>query len=148
MHIKNFSLLAGLFMLMMGIISFFPPLNVTEGIPALNVNLSYGMFLDMFPMNIFNKVALIAFGIAGVMAYMRTYHSLYYSILFSKTVFWVMGLLAILGLFPETNTLIGNWPLFGFEIIAHGSFALLGGYYGFIATREDNIHQNHQMYKI
>ena len=149
MHTKNFALIGGLVMLMMGLISFLPTLNVVEGLPPINVNLSYGMFLDLFPLNIFNKLALILFGAAGVWAYFvkDNYH---FSILFSKVVFWAMGALAILGLFPETNTLFGYWPLFGFEIIAHGIFALLGGYFGYVATRENTIKQPsaHRLHKI
>ena len=41
-----------------------------------------------------------------------------------------MGIAALLGLFPQTNTLFGYWPLFGGEIWAHGIFALLGGFLG------------------
>lgn len=137
MHTKNFALIAGLVMLMMGLIAFVPSLNVVEGLPPIEVNTSYGMFLDIFPLNIFNKIALIIFGIAGVFAYMTSKESYHYSVIYSKVVFWAMGTLAVLGLFPQTNTLFGYWPLFGFEIIVHGLFALLGGYYGYVATRED-----------
>lgn len=141
MHTKNFALISGLVMLMMGLIAFFPTLNVVEGLPPISVNTSYGMFLDLFPMNIFNKLALIIFGIAGVWAYSTAHRNFHYSLMFSKTVFWVMGVLAVLGLLPQTNTLFGYWPLFGFEIIAHGIFALLGGYYGYVVTREKVIHR-------
>jgi hypothetical protein len=140
MHTKNFALIAGLAMAMMGLIAFLPTLNVVEGLPPIYVNTSYGMFLDIFPMNIFNKLILIVFGITGVAAYMTAHRSLHFSIMYSKIVFWSMGALAILGLFPETNTLFGYWPLFGFEIIVHGLFALLGGYYGYVATREEMLH--------
>lgn len=143
MHTKNFSLIGGLVMLMMGIIAFVPSLNVVEGLPPLIVNTSYGMFLDIFPLNIFNKLTLIFFGIAGVAAYMTSENSLQYSIIYSRIVFWAMGILAMLGLFPETNTLFGYWPLFGFEIIVHGLFAALGGYYGYVANREEVAHQAH-----
>jgi hypothetical protein len=147
MHTKNFALIGGLVMLTMGLIAFVPAMNVTEGLPPLYINMSYGMFLDLFPMNVFNKIALIAFGIGGLAAYFTTTDTLHYSIVFSKIVFWVMGALALLGLFPQTNTLFGYWPLFGFEIIAHGIFALIGGYYGYIANKEDTFHTTHKMHK-
>ena len=148
MHIKNFALIGGLIMMTMGLISFLPTMNVTEGLPSLSINTSYGMFLDLFPMNIFNKVLLIAFGIGGLSAYFTTKNTLHYSIIFSQTVFWVMGALSILGLFPQTNTLFGYWPLFGFEIIVHGIFALIGGYYGYIADKEEVFHTPHRLHKI
>jgi hypothetical protein len=148
MHTKNFALIGGLVMLMMGLIAFLPSLNVVEGLPPIYLNVSYGMFLDMFPLNILNKLALILFGAFGVGAYFAK-ENLKYSIMFSKVVFWVMGALAVLGLFSETNTLFGYWPLFGFEIIAHGIFALLGGYFGYVATREETFdHTAHRLHKI
>ena len=148
MHIKNFALIGALIMMTMGLISFLPKMNVTEGLPSLSINTSYGMFLDLFPMNIFNKLLLIAFGISGLSAYFTTKNTLHYSIVFSRVLFWIMGALSILGLFPQTNTLFGYWPLFGFEIIVHGIFALLGGYYGYIAENEERFHSPHRLHKI
>ena len=148
MHTKNFALIGGLVMLMMGLISFIPTMNVTEGLPPLYVNTSYGMFLDLIPMNIFNKLALLLFGAGGLMAYFTTKDTLHYSIMYSKIVFWGMGVLALLGLFPQTNTLFGYWPLFGFDIIVHGIFSLIGGYYGYIANKEDTFRLPHRMHKI
>ncbi len=143
---RNFALIAGLIMLMMGLIAFVPSLNVTEGLPPIYVNTSYGMFLDVFPLNIFNKLALILFGVAGVSCYFSREHSTHYSIVYAKVVFWAMGALAILGIIPQTNTLFGYWPLFGFEIFTHGIFAIAGGYYGYVIHRSDSYH--HHMHKV
>jgi len=148
MHTKNFALIGGLVMLIMGLISFVPAMNVTEGLPPLYVNMSYGMFLDLFPMNVFNKMALLAFGIGGLAAYFTTKDTLHYSIVFSKIVSWVMGALALLGLFPQTITLFVYWQFFVFEIFTHGIFALIGGYYGYIANKEDTFHTPHRMHKV
>lgn len=148
MNIKNFALIGGLAMISLGLISFIPSLNVTEGLPPIYINMSYGMFLDLFPMNVFNKVALIAFGTGGIVAFFAAKDDLFYSINFSKIIFWTMGALSILGLFPQTNTLFGYWPLFGFEIIVHGIFSLIGGYYGYIADKDRTIQTTHRMHKI
>ncbi len=149
MQTKNFALIGGLIMSIMGIISFIPAMNVTEGLPPLMVNTSYGMFLDIFPMNIFNKAALLIFGIAGVWAYFTPENNLYYTSLYAKVVFWVMGALALLGLFPQTNTLFGYWPLFGFEIIAHGAFAIAGAYYGYIVNKHASYNSRpHRLHKV
>lgn len=86
---------------------------------------------------------MILFGCWGVGVYFSSAHSTHYSIIFSKTVFWVMGALAILGMIPQTNTLFGHWPLYGFEIITHGIFAIAGGYYGYYLTRDFSFHKNH-----
>ena len=139
MQTKNFALIGGLIMSIMGIIAFIPAMNIREGLPPLVVNTSYGMFLDIFPMNIFNKMTLLIFGSAGIWSYFTSNNNLYYTSLFSKVVLWVMGALAVIGLFPETNTLFGYWPLFGFEIIQHGVFALVGAYYGYIVNNSETL---------
>lgn len=149
MATRNFALLCGILMLAMGCLALIPTLNSgVESLPVLYVNTSYGLFLDLFPMNIFNKIALIVFGLSGMSCYFAK-HSHHYSIIFSKVVFWVMGTLAILGLFSQTNTLSGYWPLFGYEVLAHGVFAALGGYFGFLSSREDiHHHHPHRMHKV
>ncbi|MEQ1877512.1 MAG: hypothetical protein ABL958_12775, partial [Bdellovibrionia bacterium] len=52
-----------------------------------------------------HKLALIGFGIWGVAA--SRMDLVEPSVLFSRVVAIVMGLLAVLGIFPETNTLMG-----------------------------------------
>lgn len=130
MHPRRFALIAGIIMLAMGVFAFIVP-GPMAGLPVLNLENSYGFFLNLFPMNVLNKVALIAFGIAGIAAANMKTTSLPNSIRWSKLVFFVMGALAILGLFPETNTLGGYWPLFGMEFWAHAAFSILGAYFGF-----------------
>ncbi len=128
MNTKNFALWGGSVMLAMGVISLIPMVvGSSEILPPLNVEVSYGQFLNIFPMNIFNKVALIAFGLAGI----YVSKDFQQSITFSRTVFYVMGALAILGIIPITNTLFGYLPLFGGETIGHAMFAGLGAYFGY-----------------
>lgn len=148
MQTKNFALIAGLIMLIMGLASFAPILNTTEGLPPIKVNTSYALFLDVFPLNIFNKLALILFGIWGILTYFKREKSFEYSVTYAKAIFWVMGGLAVLGIIPQTNTLFGYWPLYGFEIFAHGIFAFAGYYYGYIITREEHFHHPHHMHKV
>lgn len=137
MQPRKFALIGGIVMLAMGLLSLIPalylyPQNVE--LPGLMVQTSYGLFLGIFPMNIFNKVALILFGLAGIGATRAPTTSLPKSITWSRWVFFVMAPLAVLGLFPQTNTLNGYWPLFGAEVWAHGIFAILGAYFGFALT--------------
>jgi hypothetical protein len=129
---RRFALVGGIIMLAMGILAFVPGLNGSiEGLPALRLESSYGMFLGIFPMNILNKLVLILMGIWGVVAARNHETDLRNPILFCKTTFVIMGLLTIFGLFPATNTLGGYWPLFGNEIWAHALFAIVGAYFGF-----------------
>lgn len=130
---RKFAFYGGLFMILMGLLAFMPGLSWNSHLlPALFVNESYGMFLGYFPMNILNKAALIVFGVAGVaVSYSSNVQP---SVFFARIVFIVMGLLAILGMFPETNSLYGYWPLFSGEILAHGVLALFGGYFGYVVN--------------
>ncbi|MBC7421167.1 MAG: DUF4383 domain-containing protein [Bdellovibrio sp.] len=132
---KRFALTGGIIMLAIGIISLIPQMvGSIQGLPALNLEQSYGLFLGLFPMNILNKVTLIVFGLAGIYSASKKFTDLPASIKFSRYVFGVMGALAILGIIPQTNTLFGYVPLFGNEVWAHAAFAVLGAYFGFALT--------------
>lgn len=132
MHPQRFAMFGGILMLVMGLVSLIPSLaGSAMDLPPLLNETSYGLFLGFFPMNVFNKIALIAFGIAGIVASRMKGTELPSSIRYSRIVFFAFGLLAILGLIPQTNTLFGYWPLFGGEVVAHAAFALVGAYYGY-----------------
>lgn len=45
-----------------------------------------------------------------------------------------MGVLTILGLFPQTNTLGGYWPIFGADVLLHAVLAIAGAYFGYMLT--------------
>ncbi len=136
MHPKQYALIGGLLMIIVGLLAFIPSLNVVpaSGLPALQVENSYGMFLGYFPMNVLNKVLAIVLGAAGVAAYYAPATSLPKSISWSRIVFAVLGVLAVLGLFEQTNTLFGYMPLFSWNIISSAAFAVLGAYFGFALT--------------
>lgn len=132
MHPKRFAFVAGVIMLLMGVIALVPSMvGSTAGLPPLNVETSYGLFLGYFPMNIFNKVALITFGVLGIWVSSERFTNLPASIYYSRWVFMVMGVLTILGAIPQTNTLMGYWPLFGKDVAEHAVFAILGAYFGY-----------------
>lgn len=132
---RKFALYGGIVMIVFGAVALIPALvGSVEGLPPLQLETSYGLFLNLFPMNILNKVALILFGVAGVLAANAKGTNLPASIKYSRVVFFSMAVLAILGLIPATSTLFGYWPLFGGEVIAHGVFALLGAYFGYALT--------------
>ncbi len=133
MNPRRFSLYGGLFFLVVGVLALIPSLSneMTAHLPYIYVQKSYGVFLNMFPMNIFNKVALIGFGLAGLFVNRDSAVSLPESISFSRWVAYLSGALTILGLFPATNTLFGYWPLFGADAAFHGAMAVVGAYFGF-----------------
>jgi Domain of unknown function (DUF4383) len=129
---RKFALFGGIVMLVMGGVSLIPSLVGPQvGVPLLNLDVSYGLFMGYFPMNIVNKLALIAFGLAGIIVSSLKFTALPRSILYSRIVFFVMGAAAVLGSIPQTSTFYGYWPLFGGEVLAHAVFAVLGAYFGF-----------------
>ncbi len=130
MHPRRFALIAGIVMLATGLLALVVP-GPVAGLPVLHLEQSYGFFLNLFPMNIVSKVASILIGAAGIAAASMKTTSLPNSIRWSKVVFFVMGALAILGLFPETNTLGGYWPLFGASFWSSAAFSVLGAWFGY-----------------
>jgi hypothetical protein len=137
MNPRKFALYGGAIMLLIGVVSLIPAVaGSTLGLPVLRLETSYGLFLGLFPMNIINKIVLILFGVLGLAAANSKFRSLPLSILFSRAVLVVMGAAAVLGLFPDVNTMRGYWPLFGGEVWLHAAFAILGGYFGYALTSQ------------
>jgi len=136
MRPRQFALIAGIVMVVVGILAFIPGLNTVpaEGMPALNVDSSYGLFLGFIPMNALNKILSIAMGAVGIAVAYAPATSLPGSIRWSRVLFVLSGILAILGLFPQTNTLFGYMPLYGWNIVTSAVFAILGAYFGFALT--------------
>ena len=132
MNAKNFALVGGVVMLVIGALSLIPAFTgLAFGLPILRIETSYGLFLGVFPLNIVNKAILIALGMWGIAAASDPALSLPRSITFSRWVFGLSALFVVLGLFPQTNTLFGYAPLFGAGIWLHAVMALLGGIYGY-----------------
>lgn len=136
MNAKNFALVGGIIMLVIGALSLIPAFTgLAFGLPILKIETSYGLFLGIFPLNIVNKAILIGFGLWGVAAASDPVLSLPRSISFSRWVFMLSALFAVLGLFPQTNTLFGYVPLFGAGIWLHAVMALAGGIFGYSAVK-------------
>ena len=142
MNSKKFAFIGGSFMLLMGLFALIPGLTVySKTLPALSIDMNYGYFLNLFPMNIVNKVALIIMGIAGIAASNAGYQenkkiSNKAPVVWSRLVFYVMSLLTILGSFEQIKTFGGYWPLFGNGIWFHALCAISGGYYGYFTFKE------------
>lgn len=142
MNSKKFALIGGSLMLLMGLFALIPGLTVySKTLPVLTIDMSYGYFLNIFPMNIINKVALIVMGLAGIaasnMGFQENKKRIDRSpVVWSRLVFYVMSTLTVLGSFERTNTFGGYWPLFGNEIWFHALCAIGGGYYGYFMIKE------------
>ena len=138
MNVRKYALFGGIFFLAMGIAAFIPGLfqyaDETTNLPALNLNTSYGLFLGFLPMNIVNKLLLIVLGCWGIAASQAPGTSLPRSIVWSRWVFGISGVLAVLGLLPNTNTMFGYWPLFSWNVATSGVISLVAAYFGYRLT--------------
>jgi hypothetical protein len=136
MRPKQFALIAGIVMVLAGVLAFIPNLNVipAEGMPALKIDSSYALFLGFIPMNVLTKILFIAMGAVGIAVSYAPATALPGSIRWSRILFVATAILAVLGLFPQTDTLFGYLPLYGWEVAVMATFAILGAYFGFALT--------------
>ncbi len=130
MQVRKFVWFLGMFLFMLGVLALIPALftSATTGLPSLEVNLSYGLFLGFIPMNIVNKLFLILFGAAGMLA-AKSKDAVRLSVLYCQVMCVGTALLAVLGLIPATQTLGGFWPIFGVNGAICLIVASLTGYF-------------------
>lgn len=131
MNTRTFTRTVGWVMLIIGVFALIPQFStLPDWLPNLKLETSYGLFINLFPMNIINKLALLAFGVAGIWV-SQPRNPIELNIRYSKTLFVVMAIAALLGIYRPLNTLLGYWPLFGADIWLHTVFAGLGAYFGY-----------------
>lgn len=137
---RNFALYGGILLLAMGILSFIMPGDMSF-LPALKLNTSYGLFLGLFPMNIINKLVVSLVGISGIVIANKDSMSAWVN--YNWFVFFAMGVLAILGMFEQTNTLGGYYPLFDGVIGVNGLFAIAAGLCAYASSRTVTYKTHH-----
>jgi hypothetical protein len=134
MAARKYALVAGILYVVIAVLSLNPSFSTHPAwLPSIKLDVSYGLFLNEFVQNIVNKVALLLFGIAGIVVARvgAPEDAERHSIIFARTVCFVMGGAAILGFIHPTQNLFRIWPLWGAEAIFHAVNALIGGYVGF-----------------
>lgn len=130
MQTRYFALVFGIIYTAVGVLGFIPGLMTTPAeAPPLAMDSLYGYLLGLFPVNILHTLVHLGLGIWGIVAY-RTWAN---SRLYAQSLAIIYGVLAILGLFPGTNTLFGLVPLFGHDIWLHAGTAVIAAYFGFAA---------------
>lgn len=140
MQPRKIALAFGLFNLIIGVLALVPSLTgSSDGLPAIELSVSYGRFLDIFALNLMNKLALVAVGIAGIMASTSDVKVLVNVFRYFRAVCVLSLAMAILGLIPQTNTVFGLWPLFGeANVIASLVFAAVSGSYAYYLSTLDH----------
>lgn len=131
---QYFALTVGLIYVAIGVAGFFPELVSspavdpdTAGLGTLN---GYGDLFGLFPINILHNIVHLTVGALGLLASI----SLSSSRLFSGVLALFYGALALMGLFPPTQSSLGWIPIFGNDIWLHAGTAAIAAYFGFIAT--------------
>lgn len=126
-------LLAGL----MGLVPLFlvpPPMDA----PPTHFGLMYGYLLGMFPVNLLHSVFHIVIGAWGLAAASERTNA----VTFSRSIAIIYGALAVMGMIPGLNTVLGMLPIHGNDVWLHGLTAAVAAYFGWrqAAATKDRRH--------
>ncbi len=127
MNTRNFSIVAGVVYILVGVLGFIPGLlTPPTGGPPLAVDQAYGLLLGLFPVNILHSMVHLAIGVWGVLA-ARTFGG---ARTFARSLAIIYGVLTVMGLIPGLNTVFGLIPLFGHDVWLHAVTAIVAAYFG------------------
>ena len=136
MSTRNFAMLLGVVFLLVGILGFVPPLLTPPPTGAagheLHVRQFDGYLLGLFHVNVLHSAVHVLFGILGI-AMSRTYSA---ARGYCRFVAVAYGLLAVMGLIPQLNTVFGLIPIHGHDVWLHAAIALVSAYFGFAGPVE------------
>jgi len=128
--LKTIALIFGIVFLAIGVAGFFVLDPAGRGSTGGNLTMNHGegVLLGLFPVNTLHNAAHLLFGVWGLLASRSVGGARGYF----RGVAIGYGLLTVLGLIPQTNTLFGLVPLHGNDVWLHAVLALAGAYFGFI----------------
>jgi len=135
---RTFTLLVGIAFLAAGIggfIPFFTPPAPADA-PHLTIHAGYGLLLGLFPVNVVHNIFHFCVGVFGTLSF-RVYES---AKRFCQFLGITLGILTVMGLIPQLNTVFGVWPLYGHAIWLHGLEAVIGLYLGFVTNQKAMAH--------
>lgn len=128
MKTSTFALLAGIVYLAAGLLGLVPAMLMSPpaDAPATTFTLLYGYLLGLFPVNVILTALHLAIGIWGIAACRDTSSAVVYA----RMLALLFGALAVLGMMPPLNTLLGWLPIHSNDIWLHGLTAVIAGYFG------------------
>lgn len=128
MKTSTFALILGIAYLLIGVMGLVPLFLVPPPIdaPATHFTLLYGYLLGLFPVNLLHSVLHIAIGALGISASSGRINPIRYA----RDVAIAFGVLAIMGMFPGLNTVMGIMPVYGHDVWLHGLTAAAAAYFG------------------
>lgn len=128
MKATTFALILGIAYLVAGIMGLLPVFLVPPpaDAPPTQFTLLYGYLLGLFPVNLLHSVFHIVIGAWGISAWSGRSNA----IRFCRDVAILYGALAVMGLFPGMNTVLGILPIHGHDVWLHGITAAAAAYFG------------------
>jgi hypothetical protein len=135
MRTATFALFAGIGYLSAGLLGLVPEAlqPAPADAPPTRVAILYGYLLGIFPVNLPHSLVHLAIGVWGLVAWRRGLRA---AKRFAQLLTLLYGALAVLGLIPGVNTLLGLLPLHGHDVWLHAGTALVAGYFGWRAELE------------
>ena len=130
---QYFALITGIIYVLVGVMGFIPGFvkapTATPDMAGLAYTTGYGYLLGLFPINILYNFVHLLVGVLGIVASV----SLGSTRLYSGALALFYALLAVMGLFPPTQSTLGFIPVFGNDVWLHAVTAAIATYFGFIA---------------
>ena len=128
-NVKRVALILGIIYVLIGIAGFMPALiqPPKAGEPALSIASLHGDLFGLFPVNVLHTLIHLAVGIWGMIAA----RSVGASVMYSRTLAVIFGVLTIMGLIPGLKTVYGLIPLYSHDLWLHALTAIVAAYFGF-----------------
>ncbi len=133
MTVRAFALGLGVVYLALGLLGFVPALLTPLSARAspLGITAFEGYLFGLFAVNFFVNLIHMATGAWGIAASRAPGGSRAYV----RTVAVIYGILAIMGLMPQLNTVFGLLPLYGVAVWLHAATALVAAFAGWVLIR-------------
>ena len=137
MSTRRFSLAFGAVYVLVGVLGFIPGLqsSAAHDAPHVDVTTAYGLLLGLFPVNILHNLFHIVVGVIAIICYTSVTAARY----FCQVLFFLFGILTIMGFMPGLNTTFGLLPLYGADTWLHAATAIVAGYFGFVALEPTSL---------
>ena len=128
MTARSFALIFGILYLGAGLLGLMPGMlaPAPANAPPLDFDAMYGLVLGLFPVNMLHTMVHLAVGAWGLWAFMG--HASPAS--FARSLALVYGVLGVMGLIPDLNTVFGFIPLHGHNVWLHFGTAAIAAYAG------------------
>jgi hypothetical protein len=131
MDARAIARILGLLFVVVGALGFVPLAFIASpappDAPVVSLDPQYRLLFAVFPVNAAHDVLHILLGVWGLVAGIRFRPAVFYC----RFVAVLYLVLAVFGLIPLLNTLLGVAPIYGWDIALHFLAALFAAYGGF-----------------